>query len=174
MRLFGGLAPLVGLAVANPLAELQARQLNPSQSTSCSIPHTRSCSNTALQSSARAFCGSLGYGTTISTIRTTATVRQTTVYTVTSTTRIATVTAPVLNNTATSVRTSMTTLTSTTTDTRIATEVLTVNTFGLISACSGYTPEITAQNPEIPGANDVPTDTSSTTTTTTTRTTTQH
>lgn len=72
---FLSLVLLAGTALANPLAEIQARALNPSQSSSCSASYTGSCRSTLL-SSASTFCASLGYGTTVNTVRTTTTINR--------------------------------------------------------------------------------------------------
>lgn len=75
MRVFAALS-LAGLALANPVKELEARQLNAAQSSTCSISYTRSCAAGTSMSAARTWCSSLGYGTTWSTVRKTATINR--------------------------------------------------------------------------------------------------
>ena len=55
---------LAGVALAKPLAGLQDRQV-PTQQSICAESYYASCSNTALVTSAQAWCASLGYGTTV-------------------------------------------------------------------------------------------------------------
>ncbi|KAF2206482.1 hypothetical protein CERZMDRAFT_89309 [Cercospora zeae-maydis SCOH1-5] len=169
MRFSAVLSSLAGLALANPMPELQARQLNPSQFSTCSASYTRSCATGTSMSAAQTWCASLGYGTTISTVRTTATVRRTIVYTISSTTRTSTVTAARVTSTATSVRTTMTTRTTTTTRSTTLTDVETINTFAVIDSCPSHVPANTNPNPEVPGVEDLTSTVTTETTTTTER-----
>ncbi|KJX97860.1 hypothetical protein TI39_contig455g00012 [Zymoseptoria brevis] len=69
MRLMQGVLLLGAVALGNPVAEIQERQA-PAAS-ACSTLAGRCTRVASLQSSASAFCSSLGFGTLINTVKTT-------------------------------------------------------------------------------------------------------
>ncbi|GIZ38683.1 hypothetical protein CKM354_000209100 [Cercospora kikuchii] len=153
MRLFA-YSSIVGLALANPVAELQARQLNAAQSSSCRATHTSACMAGTSMAAASAFCKSRGHGTFTNLVRTTGTQWRTVMTTLTSTTGTSTITAARVSTTITSVRTSMTTQTTTFLSTTTSTIESTLELVGTIESCPGYTPAATAIDPANTGSPD--------------------
>ncbi|PIA97810.1 hypothetical protein CB0940_05910, partial [Cercospora beticola] len=149
-------------ALANPVAELQARQLDPAQSSSCSTSHTARCTSTLL-ASARNFCAALGYGTTVVRTSTSRTTTYSTILrTTTVTPRIVTVTAPTPTTTSTGVATRMTTVISTASSTTTFSTTITDLVTEAIAGCPVYVPSQTQQDTETSTTTSSTTSTSST------------